>query len=273
MPDLFHLITKWWKQILLVVIVCTAIATTIVLLTPRKYLGEATALAASPFGNDRSRIFNENIEALYPSIGTSDELDVILSTAQLDTVYIALAQQFNLAERYGVREQGDAAIRKSAKLLKADTRVRKGDYGELKVKIWHVDRELAPQLANAFVEKLQAIHQDIQNVSNISILESLKSSQEKLRTQIDSLDAYNDVNGMQRAVLEGQIQQYGLLINEFNIVIESKPPALIIVEKARISDWPDKPKRMVVILSALVLSFLFSLLLALVLEKRKLRQP
>src|SRR5690606_33501926 len=146
-----------------------------------------------------------------PSIGTSDELDVILSTAQLDTVYIALAQQFNLAERYDVSEQRDAAIRKAAKLLKADTRLRRGDYGELKVKIWYVDRELAPQLADAFVEKLQAIHQDIQNVSNISILESLKSSQQRLRAQLDSLDENNDVNGMQRAVLEGQIQQYGLL--------------------------------------------------------------
>jgi uncharacterized protein involved in exopolysaccharide biosynthesis len=273
MPDLFYLISKWWKQILLVVLISTAIATTIVLLQPRKYLATATALAASPFGNDRSRIFNDNIEALYPTIGTADELDVILSTAQLDTVYIALAEQFDLGNHYRMGEKGGAAIRKAAYLLKADTRIRKGDYGELKVRIWHEEKELAPQLANGFVEKLQSIHQDIQNVANISALRSLEEGTRKLRAKLDSLDNGQDAYAMQRTVLEGQLQQYGILANEFNLVIESKPPALIVVEPARMTEWPDKPRRLLVIVSTLVLSFLFSLFIVLVLEKRKPSTP
>lgn len=266
---MFYLISRWWKQIALVVVLSTAIATAIVLLQPRKYLATATAIAASPFGNDRSRIFNENIESLYPTIGTSDELDVILSTAQLDTVFIALAEQFGLASHYRMEEKGDAAIRKAAHLLKADTRVRKGDYGELKVRIWHQERDLAPQLANSFMEKLQSIHQDLQNVANVSALRSLEAAAGVLRAKRDSLANAEDDYAMQRTVLEGQLQQYSILANEFNLVIESKPPALIVVEPARQADWPDKPKRLVVISVTLVLSFLFGVFIALILEKRK----
>lgn len=271
MPDLFYLISKWWKQLLIVVILGTAIATAVVFIQPKKYLATTTALAASPFGNDKSRIFNENIQALYPSLGTSDELDVILSTSQLDTLYTSVSKELNLQNHYKIGEQGDAAIYKAASLLKDDTRIRKGDYGELKIRVWHQDKELAPVIANALADKLQSIHQHLQNISNLTTADALQSAANGIRHQLISGDSIsvsvNDAS-MRRAVLTGQLQQYEMLLNELQVVINSKPPALIIVERAKMSNWPDKPKKAIVIVSGFVLSLLFGILLALIMERR-----
>ena len=49
-------------------------------------------------------------------------------------------------------EKGDAASNKAASLLKKNTKVMKSEYGELKVKVWDTDKNLAPQLANAVMD-------------------------------------------------------------------------------------------------------------------------
>jgi uncharacterized protein involved in exopolysaccharide biosynthesis len=52
-------------------------------------------------------------------------------------------------------------------------------------------------------------------------------------------------------------------------MVDSKPPVLIIVERARPTDWPDKPETLPILAGTFVISLLFSLVLALFLEKRK----
>src|SRR5207247_1154454 len=113
MPDIFDLISKWWKHILIFIII-TVIATAIVVFTmPKKYLGVVTALPAATYATDKSGVFGENIETLYPSLGTSDDLDMILGTAHLDTVYSAVAEQLNLADYFGI-DKSDAERFKKA---------------------------------------------------------------------------------------------------------------------------------------------------------------
>ncbi|HEY6502714.1 MAG TPA: hypothetical protein VIZ28_01950 [Chitinophagaceae bacterium] len=279
MPDLFYIISKWWKQILAIVVLSLATVTTILYLKPVKYLSTATSLPASSYAADKASVFNDNVQLLYPAMGTPDDLDMIVGTAQLDTAYLALAEQLDLAGHYKVQEQGDAAIRKAAYLLKANTKVIKSDYSELKVKVWDGDKEFAPQMANAITEKLQAIHQDIQNSNNISLIKSLQSGKEKLQSAIDSISNYLKkaiVDGeapggyeARRSALLGQVQQYEKLISEYQLLVDNKPPVLIIVDKARVTDWPDKPKRLPILVATFVLSLLFSLLVILLAEKRK----
>jgi hypothetical protein len=135
MPDIFDLLARWWKQMFAVMFLSLLAVGIITYLKPRKYLSVATAVPASSFASDKAKIFNENIEALYSTLGTPDDLDMIVGTANLDTVYIAVAEQLNLAQHYKMKEEGGAAIEKAASLLKADTKVMKSEYGELKVKV------------------------------------------------------------------------------------------------------------------------------------------
>jgi hypothetical protein len=279
MPDIFYLVSKWWKQMFSIVILSLAAVSTILYLRPVKYLSTTTALPASSYATDKASIFNNNIQQLYPAMGTPDDLDIIVGTAQLDTVYVAVAGEFNLYDHYKTEEQGEAAVLKAAYLLKANTKVIKSDFSELKVKVWDTDKNLAPQLANAIINKLQAIHQDLQNSNNTSSLKSLQSGKEKMQAQIDSISNFlqhseiNTANSerytTKRSVLSEQLQQYEKLISQYQMMVDSKAPVLIIIEKARVSSLPDKPKKLLLLVATFVLSFLFALLLALLLEKRK----
>lgn len=265
MPDMFDLFKNWWKQMLAVIIASLLIVGTVTYLKPQKYLSVATAVPASSFASDKSKIFNENIQALYSALGTPDDLDMIVGTARLDTVYLAVTDQFNLYDHFKMQEKGDAARSKAASLLKKNTKVMKSEYGELKVKAWDTDKNLAPQLANAIMEKLKAIHQDLQNAGNLATLQGLISRKEKLQQAADS--TMNTVENTTRR--KEQISQYEKLIGEYQLMVDTKPPVLITVEKAKAAAWPDQPKTVQLLMATAVLAFIFSLLAALVLERKK----
>lgn len=265
MPDIFDLIRHWWKQILAVIIASLLVVGTVTYLKPKKYLSVATAVPASSFASDKSKIFNENIQALYSALGTPDDLDMIVGTAKLDTVYLAVTDQFNLFDHYKMKEKGEAARNKAASLLKKNTKVMKSEYGELKVKTWDTDKNLAPQLANAILEKLKAIHQDLQNAGNLATLQGLMSRKEKLQQMADSI--MNSAENKSQRI--EQISQYEKLIGEYQLMVDSKPPVLITVENAKAAAWPDQPKTVQLLAATSVLAFIFSLLAALVLERRK----
>jgi hypothetical protein len=288
MPDIFYLIGKWWKKMLLLVILAVVVVTIVNFLQPTRYLSTVTAIPANPGLTDKASIFNTNIQTLSSSIGSADELDVMLGTAQLDTVYLFVAQSFNLWDHYKTDEQGEATIRKSASILKKYTRVIKSDFGELKVKVWDTDKNLAPQLANAIMDKLNSIHQSVQNESNGHVLNNLKASREKIKMQIDSIsgamlyDSVNvkiishlilteqsRINNLRRSALWNQLEEYEKLIGQYQLIFDSKPAALMIVERARAAAWPDRPALWKILAVTVFISLLFGLLLALVMEKRK----
>ncbi|MEI9943922.1 MAG: hypothetical protein WDN26_06825 [Chitinophagaceae bacterium] len=267
MPDIFYLISKWWKQMLAVIILSLITVGIIVFLQPDKYLSVATALPASSTSADKARIFGNNPQELYTSFGNPDDLDRVLGTAQLDTIYLATCDEFNLWDHYKMGEKGQAARSKAAKLLRKNSRVIKSEYGELKTKVWDTDKNLAPQLANTLMEKLNSIHQDIQNESNRITLKSLEQGKEKLQKQVDSAGGKLSLSRL--AALSDQLQQYEKLIGEYQLIVDTRPSALIIVEKARPSEWHDKPNRLLILTATALLSFIFTLLLALVMERRK----
>jgi uncharacterized protein involved in exopolysaccharide biosynthesis len=279
MPDLFDLLRDWWKKIAAVMILSLLSVGVITFLKPRQYLSTATAVPGSSFASDKSKIFNENVQTLYSTLGTADDLDMIVGTANLDTVYLSVTDQFNLFDHYKISEKGNAARTKAAVLLKKNSKVMKSEYGELKVKVWDTDKSLAPQLANAIMGKLQSIHQNLMGAGNEATLIGLKSGQERIRNNIDSINRYlskvlaegemveNVVS--RRETMKGQIQQYEKLIGEYQLMVDSKPLSLLIVEKAKSSEWPDRPKRIQVLIATAVLSFLFALFAAVVMERRK----
>ena len=263
MPDFFDVCKNWWKQMMAVIIASLLVVGVLTWLKPKLFLSVATAVPASTYATDKSKIFNENIQALYSALGTPDDLDMIIGTAKLDTVYLAVTDKFNLYDHYKTKERGEAARLKAAWLLKKNTRVMKSEYGELKVKCWDTDRFLSPQLANAILDQLKAMHQDLQNAGNISTLRALTAAKEKLRSRADNTTAES------KASLEQRINEYDKLIAEYQLIVDSKPPVLITVENAKAASAPDKPKLLQVLLATAALSFVFSLLLAIVLERRK----
>jgi uncharacterized protein involved in exopolysaccharide biosynthesis len=267
MPDIFDLIAGWWKRMLVVMVLSLLAVGAITFLKPSQYLSVTTAVPASSFASDKGKIFNENILALYSTLGSSDDLDRILGTATLDTVYLFVADQFNLFDHY--KMNGANARTKAASLLKKNTKVMKSEYGELKVKVWDTDNNLAPQLANAILDKLQLIHSNLQSAGNESTLKGLQEGKMKMQLQLDSITGVSEPLNERKTTLQGQVQQYEKLISEYQLMVDSKPPVLVVVEKAKPSIRPDRPRRLQIMIATAVLSFLFALLAALVMERKK----
>jgi hypothetical protein len=242
----------------------------------------ATALPAPAYASDKTAVFGQNLQELYSALGTPDELDNILGTAHLDTVYIAVAVKLNLQEHYVTGSNDFESIQKAAWLLKKRTRVIKTDYGELQVKTWDTDKSFAAVMANAIMEKLQKIYQDVETANNEimlskinSELENSKSEYQKLHDSIGHVDVTSAtaqlLSARQTSLLQ-QVQEYEKILNQYKLMVDARPQALIIVEKARPALKVDEPKAVQVIALTAVLSLFFGLLAAVILERRSGRK-
>jgi len=276
MPDLITVFSKRWKLIAGLTLLSVLIAFVVCLISPKKYLSTATALPANTLIADKARIFNNNIEALYSDFGTTDELDKLEGTAALDTIFIAAAEKFDLANHYTISPSGEATY-KAALKLKKNSHIARSGYGELKIKVWDEDRNLAAAVANNLMQSIQALHQHLQNENNALALQQIKQAykamqgqyQQIIDTNAASSAAGSSVLNAKKAALFEQLMQYEKLIGEYELTLRTNPQALLVVEPARPSFWYDKPKVLQTVLFTLAAAFACSFLLALLLESRK----
>jgi hypothetical protein len=280
MPDLLLTFSKRWKLIAVITLLATVVALIVALLVPKKYLSVATALPVNSVTADKARIFNANIEALYSDFGTPDELDRLEGTARLDTIFIAASERFNLGEHYsfGNSTEGTylAAIR-----LKKNSKISRSSYGELKVKVWDVDKIEAAELANFLMERIQELHQHLQNQSNLVVLDKLKQQYAvKQREYLEGSDSVEKWQGgslaaprseMSKArlvALTDQLKQYENMIGEYQLAATVNSPVLLMVENARPALWPDEPKVLAITLFTFFTALISSFLLVLFIDSR-----
>lgn len=274
MPDLFAVIVRRWKTIVFFSLSAALLAFLLCLLLPKKYAGIATALAANPALTDRARVFNQSIEGLYSALGSADELDKVEGTARLDTVYLALADSFQLPVHYRLDTQQRNVLYKAAMQLKAETTINRTGFGELRIKVWDKKASMAAALANAALKKLNEIHQQVQTENNRMVLQRLKEAYVQKHQQMPTDDtsrvpgpgAAGTVN---TALTTAQLAQYAALINEYELALQTAPKVLLTVEPARPAPVAGKPNVVQTVLVAFVAALLFSFLLVLFLESRK----
>lgn len=278
MPDLLSVLARQWKMIVLLTLIATAVALIACLLSPKLYLGEATALPANADLSDKGRIFNPNIDVLYPEVGSAEELDKIEGTAMLDTIYIATIEDLHLLAHYGLDEANEHALPKAIEILRRNTDVKRTGFGELKIKAWDKDNQVAANIANALLQKLNAIHQHLQMQNNRIVLQRLKEAYTlkaqalNAKDRMDLNDTAQPINPLRSAggqeQLTQQLQQYNQLINEYELALKTTPNALLVVEPARPRIYTDKPDTTKVLLFSFLASFAFSFLLAFYVESR-----
>lgn len=276
MLDILDVLLLWWKKIAALMLIATLLTAIVLWLLPNEYLSAATALPANSVTADKARIFNNNIQSLYSGMGSSSELDKIIGTAQLDTIYIAAAKQLQLANHYPVQHTKNNTY-EAAKKLKHNTNIIKSDYGELKVKVWDKNPQMAAALANALLQSLQQIHQQLQSENNQQIVQQLRADYTQLQQQyVQTTDALNRASGVQAELLAiqkqtqlQQLQQYNQLIAEYQLALHANPQVLLVVENAKSSIYPDRPKRLQWLVVVFFASGLFAFFTALFLESRK----
>ena len=277
MPDIFSVISRQWKWIVLIPLFAAAVALVATMLRPKLYLGEVTAIPSNSAVGDKARIFNQNIEGLYQELGSPDELDKIEGTARLDTIYLAIAKEFNLVAHYKHDSTGDDALYKTMRGLQKNTKIDRTGYGELKIRVWDRDRNIAAALANSFLQRLNHMHQQLRTENNRLVLAQLKEEFTRMQ-QPDSAILLSDTTRdefLPNAQLPGrraaQLAQYASLIEQYEVGLKLTPKALLVVEPARPAIKADKPNLLQTVVLAFVAALLFSFLLAIFAEGRQTR--
>lgn len=272
MPDIFTMVAKWWKPVALLVGATVGLAALLLLFLPKEYKAVATALPASSVAADRGRIFNTNIQNLYSPLGEADDLDRIQGTANLDTLYLTLAREHNLASHYKIRSAHKIA--KAARQLKKNTAVVKSEWGELKINVWDKDPKKAAVLANSLLQHLRQLHQKLQNESNHLTLLKLRENYTQLQKaylqQKDSITTGdNELYQIKAKSGLEELYQYQKLISEYQLMLNTNPQVLLTVENARPPLKADRPKIAQTLAFVLFASLLFGIGLAYFLERGK----
>jgi hypothetical protein len=275
MPDLFIVFAKRWRFILGLTVVSGIVALVASLFSPKEYLSTATALPANSVVADKARFFNSNIETLYSDFGSPDELDRIEGTAALDTIYIEAAKTLDLPAHYDMAPE-EEGLYKAAMVLKKNTRINRSGYGELKIKVWDKDRNMAATMANTILQNIQNIHQHLQNEMNLVVIQKLQedyaSKQQLFRHAADTVlslsGADAEILQAKKSALLEQLQQDEKLMDQYRFAISTNPQVLLTVEKARPSLWPDKPKILSTVLIAIFGAFVISFFIGLFIESR-----
>ena len=264
MPDLADLLKKWWKFIAAVTLISVAIVFLISFLFPKKYLATATAFPASSALADKAGVFNENIESLYSIFGSADELDKYEGTATLDTLFIATVQQLQLAKHYQLADD-PFALQKAVKRLKKNTEIGKTAYGQLRIRAWDEDAETAANIANALMQQMDELHLNLQQQNSRLALQQLRNGMKSLEAKLQRPDTSGaPTMNLRRENLLVQYAEYEKLAGEYELVLQTRSPVLLIAEPARPAVWPDKPDRLRLVLITFFAAGLFAFLWALI---------
>ncbi len=274
MPDILSIFRKWWRVILGITVITTGVAALFLSFLPRQYLSVVTALPASNVESDKARIFNGNIESLYPTIGTPDDLDKVVGTSKLDTLYYTLVRKHNLVSYYqltGKTNSYEKDLYKAVMMAKGSSSVGKSEFGELKVKFWDGSPHMSATLANSLFEELQLLHQQLENRSNTLTVQNLENKYAALQKSYsnDTTKAPVEIGAMRKKSIVEQMAQYEKILSEYQLMVDTNPQVLLLVEAARPAVKADKPKWLQGLFLVFFASLLFGLALALLLETSK----
>ena len=259
LTDVADVIKRRFRTIAGFVAVVVVATTLLVFLLPQYYSASATSIAANPALADKARLFNANIEGLYSSFGSSDDLDRLYGIARLDTVYATLVDRFDLVAYYKTKGPAPAKARRSAILqLQDDITVEKNELYQLTITVWNKDPQVAANIANSMMalveEKVQAIWQAGYNktlqqfdtaINNLQQAYNKPGAQTAPSNNTVAGNTNNDLLISERAAIPNQIKEYRKLQNEFRVAQANNTPALIVLEQATIAlsqqsqkSWP-----------------------------------
>ena len=270
--DIFKVTWKWRWKIVLSTFLVTAVVTTVVFLTPKEYLSEATVVAANPILGDRSNIFRTTFEEQFYYYGGGTDNDRLFEMARLDTMKMFLIDSFKLADHYRISQSDPRRKLRAYNELKEKSDFYITELGHVRIKFWDEDRELAAKLANTVVDKINKRSIEMANMAKRQIIEKLEKEQAANEAEVKQLLENNnatlptEVNLARRTSLLKQIEEKETLINQFRVSLNDIN-GLYVLQYAYPALKPDRPKRVIAVITAFLASLFFSMLASLLLNR------
>ncbi len=274
---ILQIIRHRWKHSLLIVAIATIATGGILLLQTPMFRGTAVFAAANPNLGDRSNIYRTQFWEQYFYFGSDFDNDRLAAIARSDELLLFIADSFQLKQHYKIKVEGERGRYLTDKELKENITIHKNEFGHIKINVLDKDRFLAAKIANAIVYKVNETAIASINEMKSGILKKLKDDYLVQKDSLRSVDAAIQANAgdsylvaRKTAILEELVEK-DKLIQQFNTSINDVN-ALFIIEKAIPHFKKDKPLIMSSVISAAIISFVFSILFIFLLELKARRK-
>jgi len=277
MPHTIQVLQKHTRFILLFTLFAMLVAFVTVLLVPKYFRSSARIIAANPQLTDKSRLFNENIQGLYSYFGSGDDLDRIIGIADMDTTYYQLVDQFNLMDYYQLDNDSLPLLRRKAVLkLKKDISFQRTEQGQMRVQCWTKDKQLSADIINTMIrivqQKLESIWLSNYQEASAQLNASIVHNEQQYAALNDSISkagrAQQILLQKHMETLLEELSRYRKTAASFQLMGETVPPALYLLEPAVPSVKAERPDKLNTVLISGLAGFLFSILFLLLKDRR-----
>lgn len=275
----YAIVQKQFKQITAFVIVCLIATTVVLFFLPKYYKSTAIVVAANPALADKARLFNNNIQGLYSSFGSGDDLDRIDGIANLDTTFKQLVTTFQLTNYYKIKDT-NAALRttKAVLRLREDIDFEKTELGQFKCIVSTKNKQLSANIANRLIVIVQKALEGIWQKNYQTSLEKIAAATIELENEVTAINKQLQILALtssdaimytnKRTAILQQLQQYYTVANEFKLAIQNKVAGLYIIEQAVPAAKHHKPKKLNVLIATLFISFCFACTVVIIQQKQ-----
>ncbi len=252
--EIFSRFRKHSRFLLIIVLLPVLTAIILSLVLPKEYLSKSSILPVNSRLSDKARYSSDEIAELYSTFGNGEDLDRLYATSRSGSVIMKIVDSFNLTGYYRLQHKKTFAVEAAAKELSSSVDIRKTEYGELQIRVWDKEPQMASYICNAIVDRIDKIQQELYldfYAASLQKMEQIYSQKLSSARAADSTLEKNDST----LLLGDELAAYRKSIADFRMAMQNPPPTLMVLEKAYPSVKPDRPK----LLLNVVLTFLVSL--------------
>lgn len=266
LPRLIGMIKKWRRKILFFLCALGLITGLILFFQPNQYYSFASAMPTNGSLTDKSYLFNDHIDELYSPLGSYADLERLYATATLDTSYKFLIDKFNLIEHYNIHGANRNIATQKTILAMSDENVRieKTENGLLRIHVIDINADTASRMANALMNYVNEVNTQLQLMYNQNNLNIVNNRLALVMNEYSALqDSIHHTSSGRASIHEltlknklQDIEQLQKIKNQFELAIQVQQPALRIVEVATPCYKHIKPKRILTLVSTLLLGLI-----------------
>lgn len=254
LDEIFTQCRRHSKFLMLIVLLPVLTAIILSLVLPKEYLSKSSILPVNSHLTDKARYSSDEIAELYSAFGNGEDLDRLYATARSGSVILKMVDSFNLTGYYRLQHKKAFAQDAAAKELSSSIDIRKTEYGELQIRVWDKEPQMASYICNAIVDRIDKIQKELYQNFYAASLQKMEQTFSQKLSLARSADPDMEKNDS-TLLLGDELAAYRKSIADFRMALQNPPPTLMVLEKAYPSLKPDKPK----LLLNMVLTFLVSL--------------
>lgn len=274
---LLDIVRKRWLQSLGLVVAATLVTGLILFLQKPIFRSSAIFTAANPNLGDRANIYRTQFWDQYFYYGSEFDNDRLMAMAYAEDMFRTLADSFQLKKHYKIKVAGERGRYLTDKEFKENVRIHKNEYGHVKISVWDKDKYLATKIANAFMYRINQRAVTISNQMKREILQKLQGDYQAQKDSLASIEknpafASNEFLKARYQAIIQELNEKDKLIQQFQTSINNVA-ALFVIEEAVPAFRKEKPLILNGMITAAILSFVFSVLLVIVLEWNATRKP